>query len=53
MPHWGARPWPAHALELGDQPMLERLRVRLAPAAAELAAGSGMLTFGPVERYLG
>ena len=43
----------ALAQELGDQPMLERLRVRLAPAAAELAAGSGMLTFGPVERYLG
>ncbi|MGW3424642.1 BTAD domain-containing putative transcriptional regulator [Streptomyces phaeochromogenes] len=41
------------ALRLDDRPALERARTRLRPAAAELAgAGSGLLTLGPVERYL-
>ncbi len=41
------------ALRLGDRTVLERARTRLRPAAAELAgAGSGLLTLGPVERYL-
>ena len=43
----------AAALELGDQVVLARLRTRLRPAAAELAgAGSGLITLGPVDRYL-
>ncbi|WP_307135913.1 AfsR/SARP family transcriptional regulator [Streptomyces aurantiacus] len=41
------------ARRLGDRPALERARERLRPAATELAgAGSGLLTLGPVERYL-
>ncbi|MGC5564929.1 AfsR/SARP family transcriptional regulator [Streptomyces sp. FR-108] len=41
------------ARRLGDHEALERARARLRPAAAELAgAGSGLLTLGPVERYL-
>ncbi|GHA21732.1 SARP family transcriptional regulator [Streptomyces tauricus] len=41
------------ARRLGDRAALERARDRLRPAAAELAgAGSGLLTLGPVERYL-
>jgi hypothetical protein len=41
------------ALRLGDRTVRERARARLRPAAAELAgAGSGLLTLGPVERYL-
>ncbi|MEU5704809.1 AfsR/SARP family transcriptional regulator [Streptomyces aurantiacus] len=41
------------ARRLGDRTALERARERLRPAAAELAgAGSGLLTLGPVERYL-
>ncbi|GHB53400.1 SARP family transcriptional regulator [Streptomyces umbrinus] len=41
------------ALRLDDRTVLERARTRLRPAAAELAgAGSGLLTLGPVERYL-
>nr|WP_234048767.1 BTAD domain-containing putative transcriptional regulator [Streptomyces liliifuscus] len=41
------------ALRLDDRSVLERARTRLRPAAAELAgAGSGLLTLGPVERYL-
>ncbi|MFB4301879.1 BTAD domain-containing putative transcriptional regulator [Actinomadura sp. NTSP31] len=43
----------AVALELGDTPLLERSRSRLLPAAGELAgAGSGLLTFGPVDAWL-
>ncbi|MFF2187788.1 BTAD domain-containing putative transcriptional regulator [Streptomyces sp. NPDC058155] len=41
------------ALELGDRAVLARVRERLLPASAELAgAGSGLLTLGPVSRYL-
>ncbi|MFG2346201.1 BTAD domain-containing putative transcriptional regulator [Streptomyces phaeochromogenes] len=41
------------ALRLDDRTVLERARTRLRPAAAELAgAGSGLLTLGPVGRYL-
>ncbi|WP_328499323.1 winged helix-turn-helix domain-containing protein [Streptomyces sp. NBC_00414] len=41
------------ARRLGDRAALERARDRLRPAAAEFAgAGSGLLTLGPVERYL-
>lgn len=41
------------AQELDDQPALSRARSRLRPAAGELAgAGSGLLTLGPVARYL-
>ncbi|MET9561414.1 AfsR/SARP family transcriptional regulator [Streptomyces tauricus] len=41
------------ARRLGERAALERARDRLRPAAAELAgAGSGLLTLGPVERYL-
>ncbi|WP_326808062.1 winged helix-turn-helix domain-containing protein [Streptomyces sp. NBC_01775] len=43
----------AVALELGDRPVLERVHARLLPAAGELAgAGSGMITLGPVDRWL-
>ncbi|MHC8420173.1 BTAD domain-containing putative transcriptional regulator [Streptomyces sp. NB004] len=43
----------ALALRLGDRPALERARARLLPAAGELAgAGSGLLTFGPVDDWL-
>lgn len=41
------------ALTVGDRDTMERARDELAPAAAELAgAGSGLLTLGPVARYL-
>lgn len=41
------------ALEAGDMTVLRRARDRLLPAAGELAgAGSGLLTFGPVDRLL-
>ncbi|MFI5856106.1 BTAD domain-containing putative transcriptional regulator [Streptomyces parvulus] len=43
----------ALALRLGDRPALERVRERLLPAAGEIAgAGSGLLTFGPVDDWL-
>ncbi|MFV0132408.1 BTAD domain-containing putative transcriptional regulator [Streptomyces sp. HMX87] len=43
----------ALALELRDRPALERAYRRLLPAAGELAgAGSGLLTFGPVDDWL-
>ncbi|WP_431047297.1 BTAD domain-containing putative transcriptional regulator [Streptomyces sp. P1-3] len=43
----------AVALELGDRPVLEQLHARLLPAAGELAgAGSGLITLGPVDRWL-
>ncbi|MDX6314239.1 MAG: hypothetical protein QOF44_3703, partial [Streptomyces sp.] len=43
----------AVALETGDRVVLERVHSRLLPAADELAgAGSGLVTVGPVERYL-
>ncbi|GAA4204206.1 BTAD domain-containing putative transcriptional regulator [Streptosporangium oxazolinicum] len=42
------------AIAVGDRPMMERAYGELAPAAGELAgAGSGLLTLGPVSRYLG
>ncbi|MFG2578473.1 BTAD domain-containing putative transcriptional regulator [Streptomyces malaysiensis] len=41
------------AIALGDRETMARARSVLAPAAAELAgAGSGLLTLGPVSRYL-
>jgi DNA-binding SARP family transcriptional activator len=43
----------AAALELGDRAVLERARDRLLPAAGELAgSGSGLVTVGPVDRWL-
>nr|WP_207400104.1 hypothetical protein [Actinomadura fibrosa] len=43
----------AVALDLGDRNVLERVRARLLPASGELAgAGSGLLSFGPVDRWL-
>ncbi|MGW8066157.1 BTAD domain-containing putative transcriptional regulator [Streptomyces ziwulingensis] len=43
----------ALALRLGDRAALERTYERLLPASGELAgAGSGLLTFGPVDRWL-
>ncbi|MFG2679934.1 BTAD domain-containing putative transcriptional regulator [Streptomyces sp. NPDC048392] len=43
----------AVALELGDRPALRRTYGRLLPASGELAgAGSGLLTFGPVDGWL-
>ncbi|WP_132146830.1 AfsR/SARP family transcriptional regulator [Kribbella antiqua] len=43
----------AHAArELGDEQQLERARAALTPAAAELAAGSGLLSLGAVADYL-
>ncbi|CAL9659824.1 AfsR/SARP family transcriptional regulator [Streptomyces sp. enrichment culture] len=43
----------ALALELGDRAALERAHGRLLPASGELAgAGSGLLTFGPVDDWL-
>ncbi|MFC8097869.1 BTAD domain-containing putative transcriptional regulator [Streptomyces sp. NPDC017454] len=43
----------ALAVELGDRTALERTYGRLLPAAGELAgAGSGLLTFGPVDGWL-
>ncbi len=40
------------ATEQADPGTWHRLRTRLAPAAGELAAGSGLITLGPVSRYL-
>jgi DNA-binding SARP family transcriptional activator len=40
------------ARELGDHTAVQRLHARLLPAVDELAAGSGMVTFGPVGRHL-
>ncbi|MFG2246218.1 BTAD domain-containing putative transcriptional regulator [Spirillospora sp. NPDC048823] len=41
------------AIAVDDREAMERARDELAPAAEELAgAGSGLLTFGPVSRYL-
>ncbi|MGP2442908.1 AfsR/SARP family transcriptional regulator, partial [Streptomyces sp. JW3] len=43
----------ALARALGDRPALRRAHDRLLPAAGELAgAGSGVLTFGPVDDWL-
>ncbi|MFF9901793.1 BTAD domain-containing putative transcriptional regulator [Streptomyces olivaceus] len=43
----------ALALDLGDREALERAFERLLPASGELAgAGSGLLTFGPVDAWL-
>lgn len=43
----------ALALRLGDRPALRRTYDRLLPGAGELAgAGSGLLTFGPVDGWL-
>jgi len=42
------------AVHTGDRRLLERLYAQLQPASGELAgAGSGLVTFGPVARYLG
>jgi hypothetical protein len=41
------------AIALDDRTEMKRARIELTPAANELAgAGSGMLTVGPVSRYL-
>ncbi|WP_285103438.1 BTAD domain-containing putative transcriptional regulator [Promicromonospora sp. MEB111] len=40
------------AVAVGDRRMAERARVALAPAAGEIAAGSGVLTAGPVQDHL-
>jgi hypothetical protein len=41
------------ALALGDRATLARVRADLRPAATEIAgAGSGLITVGPVARYL-
>ncbi|MET8043390.1 BTAD domain-containing putative transcriptional regulator [Micromonospora sp. NPDC005215] len=40
------------ALAIGDRPTMERLAAALRPAAAELAAGSGVVTVGPVAGHL-
>ncbi|GHF22800.1 hypothetical protein GCM10017786_66070 [Amycolatopsis deserti] len=41
------------AIRRGDRPAMARLHAELLPAADELAgAGSGLLTLGPVARYL-
>ncbi|WP_128803924.1 MULTISPECIES: BTAD domain-containing putative transcriptional regulator [unclassified Streptomyces] len=43
----------AVALDIGDRTTLERAHARLAPATGELTgAGSGLLTLGPVDRWL-
>ncbi|MFD5304353.1 MULTISPECIES: BTAD domain-containing putative transcriptional regulator [unclassified Streptomyces] len=43
----------ALALAIGDRTALERTYERLLPAAGEIAgAGSGLLTFGPVDTWL-
>ncbi|WP_329459311.1 AfsR/SARP family transcriptional regulator [Streptomyces sp. NBC_01497] len=42
------------AVDAGDRPTLLRARAALAPASGELAgAGSGLLTLGPVDVWLG
>ncbi|WP_433131660.1 BTAD domain-containing putative transcriptional regulator [Micromonospora sp. CA-240977] len=40
------------ALAIGDRPTMERVAAALRPAAAELAAGSGVVTVGPVAGHL-
>lgn len=40
------------AVAVGDRRMAERARAALAPAADEIAAGSGFLTAGPVQEHL-
>ena len=40
------------ALALGDQETMQRAHRLLSPASAEVAAGSGVLTLGPVDAYL-
>ncbi|MET8279691.1 BTAD domain-containing putative transcriptional regulator [Micromonospora sp. NPDC005174] len=40
------------ALAVGDLPTIRRVAAALRPAAAELAAGSGVLTAGPVAGHL-
>jgi len=40
------------AIEQGDQAAIQRALDALTPAADELAAGSGLVSFGPVSRYL-
>ncbi|MGW5558248.1 BTAD domain-containing putative transcriptional regulator [Micromonospora sp. NPDC003944] len=40
------------ALAVGDRPTMERVAAALRPAAAELAAGSGVVTVGPVAGHL-
>ncbi|WP_052360481.1 BTAD domain-containing putative transcriptional regulator [Kutzneria albida] len=41
------------AIELRDRPLMRQAHARLLPAAGELAgAGSGLVTLGPVSRYL-
>ncbi|SEM43540.1 AfsR/SARP family transcriptional regulator [Nonomuraea pusilla] len=40
------------AVALGDRATMRRAAAALAPAAGELAAGSGLLTMGPVSRHL-
>ncbi|HEX7301289.1 BTAD domain-containing putative transcriptional regulator [Lentzea sp.] len=41
------------ARRLGDDELLARARVVLEPARHELAAGTGLVTFGPVADFLG
>ncbi|MDG4780264.1 BTAD domain-containing putative transcriptional regulator [Micromonospora sp. WMMD961] len=40
------------ARALGDRPTMQRVYAELLPAAEEVAAGSGVLTFGPVAGHL-
>ncbi|MEU8420766.1 BTAD domain-containing putative transcriptional regulator [Micromonospora sp. NPDC048835] len=40
------------ALAVGDRPTMERVAAALRPAATELAAGSGVVTVGPVAGHL-
>ncbi|WP_345428264.1 BTAD domain-containing putative transcriptional regulator [Actinoallomurus vinaceus] len=40
------------AIAVGDRETMERAHAELSPAAAELSAGSGLLTVGPVSRHL-
>ncbi|GAB3959432.1 BTAD domain-containing putative transcriptional regulator [Actinoallomurus acanthiterrae] len=40
------------AIAVGDRETMERAQGALSPAAAELSAGSGLLTVGPVSRHL-
>ncbi|MFI5690724.1 BTAD domain-containing putative transcriptional regulator [Kribbella sp. NPDC051586] len=44
----------AHAArQAGDAKLLSKAQIALAPAADEHAAGSGLLTLGPISAYLG
>ncbi|MEU8183292.1 BTAD domain-containing putative transcriptional regulator [Micromonospora sp. NPDC049047] len=40
------------ALAIGDRPTMQRVAAALRPAAGELAAGSGVVTVGPVAGHL-